>query len=100
MRERLRARHLTLLAYLATDSYDRRDYRAALDYALDLLGNDACARSHRMVMRCYVKVGERAQALRQYRLCEELLHRQLPRPLRRPRGRSSIMCGAIGMVTE
>ncbi len=74
-RERLRARHLTLLASLAMYSYDQGDYRAALDQALVLLGSDACREdAHRIVMRCYVHLGERAQALRQFRLCEELLH--------------------------
>jgi DNA-binding SARP family transcriptional activator len=46
----------------------------ALLHALDLLRHDPCREdAHRMAMRCYVRQGERAQALRQYRLCREVL---------------------------
>ena len=73
-RERLRARYLTVLVRLADLACDGGDYRAALRYALLLLAHDPCREdAHRMAMRCYVKLGERVQSLRQYRLCEQVL---------------------------
>jgi DNA-binding SARP family transcriptional activator len=73
-RERLRARYLTLLAYLADFYYGQASYVTCLGYALRLLAIEPCREdAHRVVMRCYVRRGERAQALRQYRLCERIL---------------------------
>ena len=73
-RERLRVTYLALLANLADHFYQAGDYPAALDSALRLLGQDPCREdAHRLVMRCHVRCGERAQALRQYRICEEVL---------------------------
>lgn len=72
--ERLRARYLSLLAKLAEYSYSQRDYQACLYYALRLLVHDPCREdAHRMAMRGYVRLGERAQALRQYRVCANIL---------------------------
>jgi DNA-binding SARP family transcriptional activator len=74
MRENLRARYLTLLARLAQYHYLGNEYTECLDYALRLLHTEPCREdAHRMVMACYVRRGERAQALRQYRLCETIL---------------------------
>ena len=73
-RERLRAAHLTLLGMLADHYFNECDYRAALRCALRLLAHDPCREdAHRQVMRCHVRLGERAQALRQYRLCQRIL---------------------------
>ena len=73
-RERLRARYLSLLARLADYHYAQQDYGTCLDYTALLLTKDACREdAHRLAMRCYVRQGERAQALRQYRLCQDVL---------------------------
>jgi DNA-binding SARP family transcriptional activator len=73
-RERLRATYLTLLARLSDHHFERGDHAACLDHALRLLANDPCREdAHRLAMRCYVRRGERGQALRQYRVCEEIL---------------------------
>ncbi len=73
-RERLRARYLDLLARLADYSYGRGDYAGALGNALQLISYDQCREdAHRLIMRCHVRQGERAQAMRQYRLCEQVL---------------------------
>jgi DNA-binding SARP family transcriptional activator len=73
-RERLRASYLRVLAWLAAWKYRTGDDAAALDYALRLLSTEPCREdAHRMVMRIYVRRGERAQALRQYRVCEQVL---------------------------
>jgi DNA-binding SARP family transcriptional activator len=74
-RERLCARYLNMLAALAEYAFANQDHAACLDYALRLLDKDPCREdAHRLVMRCYVRCGQRAQALRQYRLCAHVLH--------------------------
>ncbi len=74
-RESLRSHYLTLLARLADYHFDSGDYLTCLDYAQRLLLVDSCREdAHRMVMRCCVRQGERAQALRQYQVCELILH--------------------------
>jgi DNA-binding SARP family transcriptional activator len=73
-RERLRARYLTLLAQLAEQSYHRSDYSAAQAYLWRLLARDPYREdAHRLMMRCYVRRGERAAALHQYQVCVDLL---------------------------
>jgi DNA-binding SARP family transcriptional activator len=73
-RERLRADYLTLLADLAGHAYRAGDYRASLDYLWRLLTRDPYREdAHRLVMRCYMRRGERAAALRQYQVCADLL---------------------------
>ncbi len=74
-REHLRGRYLSMLAHLARLDYARDDYTSCLNHTMRLLTYDPCREdAYRLVMRCYVRMGERAQALRQYRLCETILH--------------------------
>jgi DNA-binding SARP family transcriptional activator len=74
-RERLRASYLTVLAWLADHCYVRRDHLHCLDYARRILSCDPYREdAHRSVMRCHVRLGERAQALHQYRLCKDILN--------------------------
>ena len=76
-RERLRANYLSVLGWLADHAYRSEDYGAALHHALRVLRCDPCREdAHRIVMRAHVRRGERAQALRQYRVCEHLLRRE------------------------
>ena len=73
-RERLRARYLSVRSRLADHHFAARTYASALLEALALLAADPCREdAHRMAMRCRVRLGERAQALRQYRVCSEVL---------------------------
>lgn len=73
-RERLRARYLSVRARLADHHVAVGDYTAALMNALDLLAHDPCREdAHRIAMLCYVRRGERAQAMRQYRVCRQVL---------------------------
>ena len=73
-RERLRARHLTLLARTASYYYERGDIERCLELAQRLLVHDPCREdAHRLVMRSHVLLGARAQALRQFRFCTEIL---------------------------
>jgi DNA-binding SARP family transcriptional activator len=73
----MRACYLSLLGYLADDHFRAADYPTALQHAVRLLRHDPCREdAHRMVMCCYVRLGVRAQALRQYRTCQEILARE------------------------
>lgn len=73
-RERLRVACLTTLARLADAHFELGNYTEALDNAVRLLGVDPCREdAHRMVMRAHVRLGSRAQALRQYDLCRSIL---------------------------
>lgn len=73
-RERLRALYLTVLARLGSYHLEMGDYQGARVLALSLLQVDACREDgHRLLMRCHVRQGERAQALRQYYLCQSIL---------------------------
>jgi DNA-binding SARP family transcriptional activator len=73
-RERLRMRYLTLLAQMAEQYYQKGDYHTCLDYLWQLLARDPGREdAHRLIMRCFVRCGERAAALRQYQVCTDLL---------------------------
>jgi DNA-binding SARP family transcriptional activator len=84
-RERLRALHLSLLSRLADQHFEQHRYVEALRYAGRLLAADPCREdAHRLVMRCHVRMGERAQGLRQFRACEQILDAEYgarPEPL-------------------
>ena len=80
-RERLRALHLNMLSQLAEHRFNECNYDACLRHALRLVEHESCREdAHRLVMRCYVRRGERAQALRQYRLCQEILRTEFDAP--------------------
>jgi DNA-binding SARP family transcriptional activator len=73
-RERLRAVCLTALARLADAHFELTNYERALSYSTRLLGIDPCREdAHRMAMRTYVRLGARAQALRHYETCRQIL---------------------------
>ena len=73
-RERLRAKFLTTLSRLADQYFAMGEYENSLHSALELLRADPCREdAHRVAMRCYVRAGERAQALRQYQICSRVL---------------------------
>jgi DNA-binding SARP family transcriptional activator len=74
-RERLRATYLSVLVRLADLAYSRGDLSSCLVYTNQLLDHDPGREdAHRYVMRCYVRLGQRAQALRQYdTVCAVLL---------------------------
>lgn len=73
-RERLRMRYLRLRSALADALFAQHDYRGALSSSLDVLGHDPCREdAHRLAIRCHMRLGERAQALRQYQVCCAIL---------------------------
>jgi DNA-binding SARP family transcriptional activator len=74
-RERLRMRFMSLASALAEWLFREGNYRGALARVLDLLAHDPCREdAHRLAIRCYMRLGERAQALRQYRVCRAILN--------------------------
>jgi DNA-binding SARP family transcriptional activator len=76
-RERLRATYLALLARLADHHLQAGQHHEALQHARRLLQHDPCREdAHRLVMRCHVRLGERAQAMRQYHICCQILQRE------------------------
>jgi DNA-binding SARP family transcriptional activator len=71
----LRATYLALLMRLSDFSFAQGHFATCLSYARRLLAHDPCREdAHRLVMRCYVRRAERAQALRHYRIVQEILH--------------------------
>jgi DNA-binding SARP family transcriptional activator len=73
-RERLRVLFLKLLVSLAEHYYQTGEYASALDHCHRLLTFDPCREdAHRLAMRCHMQLGARTQAMRQFRLCEQLL---------------------------
>lgn len=73
-RERLRAICLNTLSRLADAHFELANNEQALACAMRLLAVDPCREdAHRMAMRAYVRLGARAQALRQYSLCRTIL---------------------------
>lgn len=72
--EALRAQYLRVLAELSDYYFDGQEYANCVLYAQRLLASDPCREdAHRTVMRCYMRQGQRAQALHHYRVCENIL---------------------------
>lgn len=84
-RERLRERYLMLLTGLADHAFEAGDYATSLHHIKRLLVTDSCREdAHRRAMRCYVRLGQRGQALRQFRLCQVMLRDEfgaVPEPM-------------------
>lgn len=84
IRERLRVIFLNLLSHLARHAYTQGNPTEALAYINRLLIHDPCREdAHRQGMRCYLSLNQRAQALRQYRICCQALAKEfdaLPEP--------------------
>ena len=77
-REWLHSRLYNLLADLARSAYDRRDIAGCLAAAQRVLSSDPFHEDmHRLLMQCYVRCGERSQALRQYRVCRAVLQKEV-----------------------
>ena len=80
-RERLRGRYVTLLIQIAEYYYRQGAYNTALRYLWQMLMRDPSREdAHRLLMRCYVRRGERAEALRHYRVCVEAVRTEFDAP--------------------
>ena len=77
-RERLSQRLTAALERLILLCEEERDYRAAIDFAQQLLHHDPLHEAtHRRIMRLHALNGDRARALRAYHTCVTALEREL-----------------------
>lgn len=73
-RERLANAYLDMLDRLAANYMETERLRESIGACYRALERDRCHEdSHRLLMRCYTRMGQRGRALRQYRLCERVL---------------------------
>ena len=80
-REKLRRHYLNALWRLMQVAAIRRDWARSIAHAQGILDCDALREDvHRELMRLYVLSGQRAQALRQFETCRDLLRRELAIP--------------------
>jgi DNA-binding SARP family transcriptional activator len=77
-RERLQGMYQEMLNTLTGFYEIHQEYKKGLVYAQRLLSCDhAAERTHRLMMRLYYYSGNRTQALRQYKVCEDALRTEL-----------------------
>lgn len=80
-REKHRRHYLNALWRLMQIATIRRDYHAGIRHAQSILDCDALREDvHRELMQLFVLNGQRAQALRQFETCRDLLRRELAIP--------------------
>lgn len=76
-RERLVDVYTDLSRRLAVRYMERGRLREGVRTCYRILEKDRCDEdTHRLLMECYVRLGQRARALRQYRLCEQVLRHE------------------------
>jgi DNA-binding SARP family transcriptional activator len=76
-RERLSNAHVEMLDRLAVYYMESGQLRDSVRACYEVLEKDRCHEdSHRLLMSCYVRLGQRGRALRQYRLCERILSQE------------------------
>jgi DNA-binding SARP family transcriptional activator len=80
-RERLRFLYLESLAYLMRYYGYHGDYEHAIACGNQILSHDPLREEvHREVMKHYLLIGQRAQAIRQYKICCRILDKELGIP--------------------
>ena len=73
-RERLSNAYVDMLDRLAAHYMESGQLRESIRASYRVLEKDRChEHSYRLLMRCYVRLGQRGRALRQYQLCEKIL---------------------------
>jgi DNA-binding SARP family transcriptional activator len=76
-RERLLDAYTDLLGRLAGRYLEADWLREGVRTCYRILEKDRCDEdAHRLLMECFVRFGQRARALRQYRLCEQVLRHE------------------------
>lgn len=76
-RERLADAYTDLLRRLAINYMETGQLQESVQTCYRALEKDRCNEdTHRLLMECYVRLGQRARALRQYRLCEQALENE------------------------
>lgn len=77
-REHLRRKCLKAIGQLAELYYRRSAYNSALEYCLKALEIDPCLEEmHRLAMRAYAEIGNRAAVNRQYEQCKLWLNKEI-----------------------
>lgn len=77
-REALRGLYLEALLGMGRSHEARLEFEGAVEWYQKALDLDELRESvHRRIMRCYAEAGRRAEAVAQYRRCEETLRREL-----------------------
>ncbi len=80
-RERLANAYLDMLGRLAVHYIEAGQPQECIRACFRVLEKDRCHEdSHRLLMRCYVRLGLRGGALRQYRLCEKTISQEYGMP--------------------
>jgi two-component SAPR family response regulator len=73
-RERLSQTHQEAILRLAEIHLEAGEYRLALDYCHHALAKDTCLEeAHRLAMRAYAAMGNRAAVVRQFERCQQAL---------------------------
>jgi DNA-binding SARP family transcriptional activator len=81
LRQQLRDRYLHVLDRLGRIHFERRDVPSCTTTCGKMLAVDACNEgAHRMLMRCYARLGQPQLAQRQYQTCIQALNRELGIP--------------------
>ncbi|MCA9903345.1 MAG: hypothetical protein KC547_05770 [Anaerolineae bacterium] len=79
--EWLRREYAEILCHLSNHFADEDHLEEAIKYAILWLSSDPIHEpAHRQLMRLYAANGQRSEALRQYKLCAEILDRELATP--------------------
>jgi DNA-binding SARP family transcriptional activator len=77
-RQSLKDAHQKVLTRLSTFHFDREEYESCAAAAAKMIEVDLCnEESHRLLMRCYARMGHAHLALRQYHFCVDALAREL-----------------------
>lgn len=80
-RERLYQMHMDALLRLAGDALNERNFDQALEYCQRALKEDPCQEdAHRIAMRIYAAMGNRALVIRQYEQCRQALLEEVDAP--------------------
>jgi DNA-binding SARP family transcriptional activator len=80
-RERLSQIYMDALLKLAISEMNNQNYDAGLDYCQQALKEDSCQEdAHRIAMRIYAAMGNRALVSRQFEQCRQALLREVDAP--------------------
>ncbi|HET7271670.1 MAG TPA: BTAD domain-containing putative transcriptional regulator, partial [Rubrobacter sp.] len=76
-RERLANAYIDILGRLAIHYMEVEQHQESIRACYRVLEKDRCHEdSYRLLMRCYARLGLRARALHQYRMCEQILSQE------------------------
>ncbi len=77
-RDRLRSLYLDVLLHVAQQMRSRSEYERAIGFARRVLAIEpANERAHQHIMFCYIAMGDRSAALKQYEICRQGLEDDL-----------------------